>query len=270
MELRPLVFLLLLPSLGCAFEVEDVGPGAGRLNGDEAVETALPDGGTGDTAVGGDAGADDGSFEEEGSIQIADPGASLDEPAIDGPLIAPIAQCSPETEDRDCPGTSCNPATKRCSTYKVESRPACWTCVSDSDCEQPDHRCVEMYFLGERFPDARTGFCLPIATADDADEYDCNRPLTMPLVDRPSLSGGALQTYCGVHEKLTTCFGVRAFQSQEECPGGLDEECPVGGICRAFEKGNRKVHCCTFECTDRGQCPVIDGMDQTCGGYCGG
>jgi hypothetical protein len=282
MKIWPLFLLFLGLSLGCALEVDGVGPGEGGLDGDELVEAAGADAGTDDATLGSDdttpgtdgtahTGLDTGDTAlsaDDGSLLTGAPDGG--EPVVDAPLVVAVEQCSPETETLECPGTSCDPATKQCSTYKIASRPTCWTCVSDSDCEEPNHRCVEMYFLGERFPDAKTGFCLPIAVTElGSNKHYCDKPLASVLMDRRSLSGGKLQTYCGPQEKLTTCFAIRAFENQEECPSGQDDECPVGSVCRTFEEGRRQVSCCTFECTSSDECPAIDGLDQTCGGYCG-
>jgi hypothetical protein len=173
----------------------------------------------------------------------------------------------------------------RCSTFKRMSRPACWTCVSDTDCESPDHRCVEMYFQGERFPDDKHGFCLQVALVegrpievevddgvyklDDVDESNCAPHFRSVLAKRPSLSGPPASSYCGLREDLTTCFALRAFENLEECPGGTDEECPNGAICRAFGTESNAVNCCTFECDKDNQCPSVDGEPTHCGDYCG-
>ncbi len=205
---------------------------------------------------------------------------------VGGVDVMPLPTCTPATERTDCPGTSCDPATMRCSTFKLASRPACWTCVSDTDCESPDHRCVEMYFQGERFPDETHGFCLRVAlvegvpieteiddgvdVVDDVAESNCARHLRTVLVRRPSLSGAPTRSYCGLREDLTTCFALRAFESLEPCPNGTDEECPDGSVCRAFDHGSGAVNCCTFACDKDNQCPRIDDQATYCDAYCGG
>jgi hypothetical protein len=244
--------LLLLLSSGCMFEVHSVGSGNGDLEGSGGAGRA------GSAATGGVGGA--GGIGGAGGVA-----------GTGGVVVAPPA-CTPGTERTDCPGTSCEPATMQCSTFKLASRAACWTCVSDNDCKTPDHRCVEMYFDGERFPDEKHGFCLRVAvlTADDPSEHDCGWPFGILLRDRPSLSGVPTNSYCGLQEDLTTCYALRSFENQEQCPDGSDEECPAGGICRTFEHDGAEINCCTYACTDDDECPALDGGNPTCGGYCGG
>lgn len=277
MEKLIIALSILGLTAGCAFEVHSVGPGNGGLEGDGSSQ------GTGlDARFNAGSSNDDSKTSDADAgvdTPVADAGLDLSTPdTVDpvDPVVEPVP-CTPTTETDDCPGTSCDPRTMQCSTYKLASRPGCWTCVSDSDCEQPDHRCVEMNYQGVRFPDQKTGFCLQIAVPDDdddeyfddEDESNCVAPFMIVLVDRPSLSGGQVQSYCGIQEDLTTCYGVRSFQNQEACPGGRDAECPAGAFCRIFGTGKNAVNCCTYECTLAEQCVGLNDEPATCGGYCG-
>lgn len=231
------------------FETRSVDRGNSGLEGDAGTSGAGP----GATGGLGGAGGIDGAG-GLGSVTVEQP------------------ECTPETEKTVCPGTSCDPATMRCSTFKLASRDACWTCVSDNDCEAPNHRCVEMYYDGRRFPDEKQGFCLRVAVLEqtEPDLYDCDRPFETVLPERRSLSGPPTHSYCGLRENLTTCYALRAFENQEQCPDGSDEECPAGGICRTFVHGGGEVHCCTYACTVDEECPTVDYNPGSCGGYCGG
>jgi hypothetical protein len=280
---------ILALSSGCAFEVHSVGTGNGGLEGDGPSEGTGLDARFNAVSPGrseADAGVDTPTVDDVVDTPV------LDAPLVDDPVLDEIVEvndpvdvvvqpltCTPASEAADCPGTSCDPATMQCSTFKRGSRPGCWTCVSDSDCEEPDHRCVEMDYQGVRFPDDKTGFCMQIAVPeddeddldfDDADDSNCVTPFTTVLVNRPSLSGGVTQSYCGIREALTTCYGVRSFQNQELCPGGRDDECPVGAFCRRFGSGSKAVNCCSYECTADNQCIGPYGEASECGGYCGG
>jgi len=251
--------LLLLQSSGCMFETRSIDPADLGLEGSAGASGAGPEA---DGGVGGAGGLD--GVGGSGSVIVEQP------------------ECTPGTEKTDCPGTSCDPATMRCSTFKLASRGACWTCVSDTDCDAPNHRCVEMNHEGDRFPDDKRGFCLQVADVeleldngvyeldDDNDVGDCASPFQNILIMRPSLSGGPTDSYCGINEASTTCFALRAFQNQEECPGGRDDECPAGGLCRTFKHNGKAVNCCTYECTADLQCPWIEGVPNQCTGYCGG
>ncbi|MGB5696526.1 MAG: hypothetical protein WBM46_12790 [Polyangiales bacterium] len=236
-------FLALIA--GCAFETHSLGSGHGGVDGQGLGGAGGSDAGLGLSGAGGAGG-------------------------LGGPGVVELPECTPATERTDCPATSCNPRTMRCSTFKLASRPTCWTCVSDNDCEAPDHRCVEMSHGGKRFPDEYTGFCLRLAVPESDGDYDCDEPYETVLVDRPSLSFGLTQSYCGIREDLTTCYAVRAFENQEACPDGTDEECPEGGLCRTFGSGRSTVNHCTFECTSDDECPPLDGSPTTCRDFCGG
>lgn len=266
-----LAIALVLSALwaGCAFEVQPAGVG------DRGPEGSAGSAGDGQGKVGGSNGI--GGTAGAGGVGGIGGTAGLG---------VELRTCTPATERTDCPGTSCDPATMRCSTFKLASRPACWTCVSDTDCESPDHRCVEMYFQGERFPDEKHGFCLQVARVegvpleverddgfyelDDVAESNCAPHLRTVLVKRRSLSGAPTRSYCGLREDMTTCFALRAFANREPCPEGTDEECPDGGICRTVDQKGGALNCCTYLCAADRHCPSVDGSKTQCGGYCGG
>lgn len=252
---RSTVALVLLAlSSGCAFETQSTGAGSGDLYGD----------GTG--FVEGDGGVDGGGFDttipDTTTPDTAEPifGNSTD-------VIIGEEQCTPGTERSSCPGTSCDPVTLTCTTLALASRTTCETCFTDSNCAGVDHRCVWMTHYGEPFPDKRTGFCLQLT---DEEGTGCPPPFVVPLVKRESLSGGRNQTYCGIYEKLTTCFAVRAFHAGEPCPSGRDDECPVGGLCRGIVTNSQKTeYVCTYACLDVPECSTSTGK-VNCAGFCGG
>jgi len=184
--------------------------------------------------------------------------------------------CTPETEGNTCiDETACNPVTNECTTVRIGSLDVCEECVADSQCGEDGaasdaHRCVPMYYemVDNRFPDSDTGFCLKTTTGG------CVRPYSVTLFDRPSLSDLAGQTnFCGVDEDIVTCPAVRALLGDAECPGGSDDECEIGGICR--DVGSLQDRC-TYLCGLPAQCPG-DPPADTCGSsgsggddYCGG
>jgi len=181
-------------------------------------------------------------------------------------------ECTPGTELESCDGDSCNPATFTCTGTPVGSRATCETCVSDSDCAEPDNRCVAMEYQGSPYPDAQTGFCLKTA------EGGCERPFAITLSDRESFSGPPEEDYCGINESLATCEAVRALLQDARCDSGEDEECPQpSGICRQVGSLPNR---CSYRCESVVECledrpPGRPG--STCGGgvisegpYCGG
>ncbi len=253
MKALPHVFLFasLVASVaaGCAFETQAVGNGNGGLNGNE-----LPGENEGADGTGGSNG---------NNTMMPDPNIDPDNPLG---VIVDDPTCTPGTEGKACPGTSCDPTTLTCSELALESRTTCETCVSDSNCADPSHRCVWMGYQGEPFPDKRTGFCLQVT---DERGTGCPPPFVAPLVGLESPSGGMDQTYCGLYEKLTTCSAVRAFHAQQTCPGGRDDECPVGGLCRGVTVGKRTEYFCTYACMQAAECSTSVSK-VACAGYCGG
>ncbi len=153
-------------------------------------------------------------------------------------------ECTPDTEDVDCGGKSCDPLTGACTDTEVGSLETCEECVADSECGEDGsaseaHRCVEMFYpVGERFPDSETGFCLRVFAPGV-----CEQPYAIRIPDRRSLSGDPLQSYCGINETLATCPAVRALDRNESCP------CPESGICRNVGGLSLK---CTYHCEIEG------------------
>lgn len=250
--------LLVGASAGCAFETHSVGPGNGGLEGDGVEDTTQPETTVPEMTV-----PDTGT---PNTLSPAEPGGPID-------VVVDEPTCTPATERSTCPGTSCDPVTLTCTTMMLASRSTCETCFTDSNCAIMDHRCVWMTYRGEPFPDERMGFCLKVnapVTIDDDGGYVCEPPFTVPLVARESPSGGKNQSYCGIHEKITTCLAVRAFHNQELCPSGRDDDCPAGGLCRAIAINGKKTEfVCTYACTEDAECSS-PASQVTCAGYCGG
>lgn len=287
------IFMLLVAlSSGCAFEVQSVGPGNGGLEGDgvlpgvddRAVDATPPDLGTPGVELEVSApitGTETATPDTE--LGAVDPDSALSalRPsgiAVVGPdtgsvgeVVIKEPQCTPATEKTSCPGTSCHPKTLTCTALAVASRLSCESCFADSNCADPDHRCVKMTYYGETFPDELSGFCLQIAQPTTVDGgYDCAPPFAVPLLNRVSVSGGKSQDYCGLYEKLTSCPAVLAFQRELQCPNGRDDECPDGGLCRELVTSGKKTqYRCTHACDGDAECS--DEWNKVeCAGFCGG
>lgn len=281
----PLAALAAL-SAGCALQTEATGTGSGALGG-EGQEFGAADGGvdpgstetTAPESSGTDTiGTSTTSTETTGTnTTTVDPLVpSTTEPST-STALSPVSgtetviepACTPATERSTCPGTSCDPMTLTCTNMQLSSRGTCETCFADTNCADSNHRCVWMTHQGEPFPDERLGFCLPLVepvidVASDA----CPSPFSVLLTNRESPSGGKLQPYCGIQEKLTTCFAVLAFHNRELCPSGRDEECPEGGVCRPLSaNGNKTEFACTYACTEDAECSNAV-TKVTCSGYC--
>jgi len=100
----------------------------------------------------------------------------------------------------------------------------------------------------------------------------CAQPFLIGI-SATSLDGHAA-TYCGINQTLTTCEAVRALVDNRTCPGGMDRECPVAGLCRQVGLAANR---CTYQCGGAVQCDAAPNPGSTCGAgttgsvfYCGG
>jgi hypothetical protein len=168
-------------------------------------------------------------------------------------------------EDSACGPNPCTSA-RVCSDYGT-TQDTCEPCDTDDNCGEPDHACVPMQYDGMDRPG---GYCLKGGTPPT-----CERPYTIALTGRTTLSGAAGLTFCGINEALATCEAVRALLGDAMCPGGTDAECPQpSGLCRRVGAlANR----CTYPCGDPVQCKEPPNPGSTCGDggagagdYCGG
>jgi hypothetical protein len=173
-------------------------------------------------------------------------------------------QCSADDASA-CSGNACK-SDGTCSEFEEGAQEACEPCDTDDNCK-PNFYCVPMRYMGEDRPG---GYCLEDASAG------CVRPFSIPLTPRTTLSGVNDRTFCGIHEALTTCEAVRALIEDASCPGGRDDECPEGGLCRTVGALPNR---CTYRCITADQClaPVLSPSHSTCGdggnsppNYCGG
>jgi hypothetical protein len=151
-------------------------------------------------------------------------------------------------EDRAaCGSNSCNPATNSCTETPVASRGDCDSCVADSECREPQSRCVPMNFSGNELPD---GYCLPL-------KFDtCQSPYPV-TVTRRTLSGAPPEVYCAPNEQNTTCEALadRGIACTENAQCGL----------RGYADGLCKLDECTFACDTNEDCFV---GESCCGLYC--
>jgi hypothetical protein len=174
-------------------------------------------------------------------------------------------ECTVETETEQCGNKSCNPATFECTGTDTNSVPACGACVADSECDEANHFCVPMVFMGESNGLAE-GYCLK------NDETPCaSAPFTVPTPERASLSG-ITDVFCGINESVTTCTAVRQLLdndfSEEQCTEATeDDACGVPGLMDATcETVNTNPNQCTYNCGAPAQCP----SGFACNTYCGG
>jgi len=183
-------------------------------------------------------------------------------------------ECTPETETEKCAADeTCNPGTYLCTGEQAGSLAVCDACVADSECGvggEPSeaYKCIPMNYDSERFPDGDTGFCLKSIELGGS----CTNPYRIVLM-KPSLSGAAIDDYCGINENLATCPAVRALLADTECdPSDGDGDCPdPAGLCRELPGA---VNRCTYLCASIVECDVPGSTCDSSGpsdeDYCGG
>ena len=171
-----------------------------------------------------------------------------------------------------CGGKSCSPVIKQCTTTPIGSKDLCEACNADSECisgnkADADTRCVSMKFMGTARPG---GYCLRRKAKT------CVQPYNI-LNTALSLSGAALEDYCGINQDKTRCEAVLDLTTVgAKCPDGKDTACGCardkdgncsetgqGGLCRMVGAQDNR---CTFICGGPEQCP----SGNACGGvgYC--
>lgn len=251
--------LLITVALSTGCVLDSVGVGPGRDGGD---------GGTAGIGSSGGVGGSSGSGGIGGSAGVGGSGGIGGSAGIGGSggVGGSAGDCTPATQQTDCPGTSCNPLTKTCSNFALGSRSTCATCNNNVDCEGSEDRCVELYYLDSRVPNESTGYCLKVA--DTGSGVACEPPYTTILTDRPSVSGGTVTSYCSIREDLTTCDAMRAFQTSDRCESQDDDECPDGGVCRQITEFFITLWRCTYPCDADEECSNSFG-DPVCEAYCG-
>ncbi len=162
-----------------------------------------------------------------------------------------------------CGGNTCK-SDGTCSMYGTTQR-QCDPCDTDANCGGAHDYCVPMKYMGAD----HGAYCL----TDFTETGPCQRPFSISLSGRTTLSGHSGDTYCGINEDLATCEAVRALLDGVAC--SMDSDCPESGVCRPLGTlGNQ----CTYPCSGASsEClnPPTGGSscvpDSTTGGsYCGG
>lgn len=179
------------------------------------------------------------------------------------PGAGTCVQCT-ELDDSACGGNPCT-SENTCSDYGT-TQETCEPCDTDANCGTADHYCVPMRYDGMDRPG---GYCLK----DGAAAGGCQRPFTVPLSGRTSLSGETGLRYCGVNETNATCEAVRALLADESC--STDADCPEGGLCRTVGLTPDR---CTYRCAGASECLQDPTAGSTCNegtppsgtDYCGG
>lgn len=155
--------------------------------------------------------------------------------------------CTPDTEEAQCSGNSCDPATFRCTSTALGSLGSCEACISDSECsasESGTRRCVEIEYL-----ETAATYCLIDKSTAPADT--CPRRFVEARASRSV--GGVEAEYCGILSNVT-CEAIVDFRST--CV--TDADCGSAsfasdGLCRDDGAGRK----CTFRCAGDSDCPEV-------------
>jgi hypothetical protein len=166
--------------------------------------------------------------------------------------------CTVDSEAAQCGAKSCNPATYACTQTDRASVDVCGKCVADSECKA-DHRCIPMNFRGE----SRGGYCMKRLS------IGCSRPFAAAPIKRASLSGAAIEDYCGISEGATTCEAVLALLAGRPCADGDASNCGAEGALCGNVNGQIPPRC-SYSCETSSDCPAnspcpVAGMDRYCG-----
>jgi hypothetical protein len=187
---------------------------------------------------------------------------------ITGLGVCDTGTCVECTED-DATGCAGNPCTRdnTCSDFGI-AQELCEPCDTDENCGGAPSYCVPMRYMGVDRPG---GYCLTGGTPPT-----CERPYSIALTGRTTLSEEGGLTFCGINEMLATCEAVRALVEDATCPGGTDDECPQpSGLCRRV---GALMNRCTYACSGAAsECIDPPTAGSTCdnggagaGDYCGG
>jgi hypothetical protein len=180
-------------------------------------------------------------------------------------------ECNLGEETTCSTGKTCDLVAKKCVAVGPGTVKNCEACTNDVQCEQ-GAACVALNFKMQ----PHGHFCLKAASPTCP-----SRPFQVPLM-KPSISGKATATYCGINEDEATCQAVNAMVAGWVCPSNKDGMCgPMnmpevavpGALCKTVGVAPST---CTYSCASTPECP--NGPIQgTCGtgtksppGWCGG
>jgi len=142
------------------------------------------------------------------------------------------------------------------------TRSICQACSADSDCADlasaNSLRCVPMTYRGT----FHGNYCLSLTSAGA-----CSQPYMTPL-SAASVSGAAIESYCGIDENTTTCEAVLDLTSSKTCARA--NNCGSGqgdGLCQNLGGGNQNQRC-TIPCAVSTQCLLGQTCSSLNNGYC--
>ena len=173
--------------------------------------------------------------------------------------------CTPENEEINCGGNTCDPDNFTCTDTEIDTLANCDPCVSDSDCAG-DAGCVDMTF-GANNVDVGS-YCLPkVINGTCAPLY--SNPQTFTTLS------GETGIYCSLKNSITSCPAVSSLNNSVSCTaaeaGTYPLTCGISGeddgICVLYDalmNYRCSIRCLTKEdCQEDEMCKQV-GNEKVC------
>jgi hypothetical protein len=146
---------------------------------------------------------------------------------------------------------ACDPIAQQCTSTAKGSLTVCQPCLADTECvggnmAAPTAACVPMTFGSNGAPHG--AYCLQkVGTAG------CFIPYAVSI-SAVSVSGAALEPYCGINQATTTCEALRDMTSSTVCQTDTDCGAGQGGLCEKVSIVAPFLRC-SIPCALPTQCP---------------
>ncbi len=153
-------------------------------------------------------------------------------------------ECTTETENADCGGNVCDPASFTCTNLPIGQTQQLQTCVSDTQCAT-GNACIPLNYMGA----PHGNYCMPTYT-----QGECPKPYGIGPSNRTSVNG-VQGLVCMINEANTTPEAINDYF--ETCsPATEATDCPeIGSICRVFnESAIPPINRCTYACGGDSDC----------------
>ncbi|MCA9581912.1 MAG: hypothetical protein KC416_08955, partial [Myxococcales bacterium] len=167
-------------------------------------------------------------------------------------------ECTTEgaTESTACGPKSCDAELRTCTDTTRGTVPSCGPCRADSECQDPEARCVPMTYQDKAYG----AYCLRKVSAGCAEPFGV-------VINGVSVSGDPKTDYCGIDQAALTCDAVRRLLDNQGCPSGKASDCKAeAAVCAMVGVfANR----CTYACSGVAQCPKGEPLSTCNAGTCG-
>ncbi len=151
-------------------------------------------------------------------------------------------ECTTDTENADCGGSVCDPASFTCTNLPIGQTQQLQTCVSDTQCTT-GNACIPLNYMGA----PHGNYCMPIFDSNQG----CSRPYGAGDVPVTSVNGMAA-VVCMIKD-LTTPEAIGEYE--DPCtPSTASTDCPhPGQRCEPISQGGGTT-ACTYRCGGNSDC----------------